>query len=172
MSTDEPHDPEAEEPTGDDEVTEEFIDGSSGRTRSWRGSAFGALVLVAVAVIALGVYAVVSLQGQGEDASDETVAQAREAPRAQWVLEDGEDKGLVQSYCTACHSLAPIVTHAGFSEEQWEDEVTKMREQYGAPIDQDTADRIVDYLQAHYATDTEAPGGTSEHLYNDPSGDR
>ena len=55
------------------------------------------------------------------------------------------------AYCTMCHSLRPVVTHAGLGRDLWADEVRKMREHYGCVLDEDTAARIVGYLQAHYA---------------------
>lgn len=150
-----------------DAVTEE----SPTRTKRHRITWFASLSLVAVAIIAIGVYAVVGLRTQSVGADDVTVAEGSDLPQTDLVLAQGKDQGLVQSYCTACHSLAPIVTHSGFTQEDWESEVTKMREQYGAPIDDATADRIIAYLQTHYTTDTEKPAGTSEHLFNDPAAD-
>lgn len=129
------------------------------------------LALLATALIAIGVYAGVAQRAQESKAQDQLSAAAHKAPEAQWVLAEGTDKGLVQSYCTACHSLAPIVTHSGFTEQQWQDTVDKMRNSYGAPIDDPTAERIVAYLQEHYSTDTTAPAGTRDLLYNDPVDD-
>lgn len=150
----------------DDAVTQQSR--RTGRRITW----FASLSLVAVAIIAIGVYAVVGLRTQSIGASDVTVAEGSTLPQADLVLAQGKDQGLVQAYCTACHSLAPIVTHSGFTQEDWESEVTKMREKYGAPIDDATAERIITYLQTHYATDTEPPAGTSEHLFNDPADNR
>ncbi|WEV78798.1 cytochrome c [Janibacter cremeus] len=156
--------------SSEDKATQAGTGTSPFRTRRRRVTWFASLSLVAVAIIAIGVYAVVGLRTQSVGQSDVSVAEGHDLPRADLVLAQGEDQGLVQSYCTACHSLAPIVTHSGFTEEDWESEVTKMREQYGAPIDDATAKRIIAYLQTHYATDTEKPAGTSEYLFNDPAG--
>lgn len=89
-------------------------------------------------------------------------------PQAQFVLAEGEGKGLVASYCTACHSLAPIITHGGFTPKQWSSEVKKMREQYGAPIDDATAKQIVAYLQAHYTQPPPPNEGSSVLPYSTP----
>jgi len=151
-----------------DTVPEASPSGGRGRRLTW----FASLSMVAVALIAIGVYAVVGQRSQSVGQDDVAAPANGNLPQAEWVLAEGEDQGLVQSYCTACHSLAPIVTHSGFTKEDWDSEVTKMREQYGAPIDDATADRIITYLQTHYATDTEPPPGTSEHVYNDPVGNR
>ncbi len=90
-------------------------------------------------------------------------------PQAEFTLVDGEGKGLVHAYCTACHSLAPIMHHAGFTASQWEAEVTKMREVYAAPIDETTAAQITKYLQEHYAAPVDKPLGTSRDVWSDPS---
>ncbi len=90
-------------------------------------------------------------------------------PQAEFSLVDGEGKGLVHAYCTACHSLAPIVHHSGFTPSQWASEVTKMREVYAAPIDDTTAAQITKYLQANYAESSDEPAGTSRHVWSDPS---
>jgi hypothetical protein len=91
-------------------------------------------------------------------------------PEADHTLVDGEGRGLVQAYCTACHSLAPIVHHTGFTAEVWADEVTKMREKYGAPIDDATATTITTYLQQHYAVPTPPAAGTSTDPFGAPVG--
>ncbi len=72
-------------------------------------------------------------------------------PVADFSLKEGSAQGLVQAYCTTCHSLAPIVRHEGFTVQTWADEVQKMRQQYGCPIDDATATRITEYLQKQYA---------------------
>ena len=66
-------------------------------------------------------------------------------------LRAGRDVELVEANCTLCHTLKPIVTHDGFTAEQWAAEVRKMREEYGAPVDEATAARITTYLQTFYA---------------------
>lgn len=73
-------------------------------------------------------------------------------PESQFTLADGAGRDLTQSYCTMCHSLAPIVRHNGFTAEVWAKEVTKMRQQYGAPIDDATAKTITTYLQQNYVS--------------------
>ena len=72
-------------------------------------------------------------------------------PVANFSLKEGAGQGLVQAYCTTCHSLAPIVRHDGFDTQVWFDEVQKMRHQYGCPLDEATASIITKYLQDQYA---------------------
>lgn len=72
-------------------------------------------------------------------------------PVANFSLKEGAGQGLVQAYCTTCHSLAPIVRHDGFEIQTWADEVQKMRQQYGCSLDDATAASITKYLQDQYA---------------------
>jgi cytochrome c5 len=89
-------------------------------------------------------------------------------PQAQYVLAEGDGKGLVRAYCSACHSLAPIITHGGFTAKDWGKEVTKMRTQYGAPIDDTTAKAITEYLQKHYTVKAPPAEGSINPPYSTP----
>jgi len=66
-------------------------------------------------------------------------------------LKPGKDMDLVAATCAQCHTFKPIVTHDGFTPQQWAQEVQKMRQQYGAQMDDATAARIVAYLQTYYS---------------------
>lgn len=77
-------------------------------------------------------------------------------------LKPGRDRWLVQRSCTTCHSLAPIVRHEGFSKAVWRQEVRKMIDRYGAPIDDAYARRITSYLQRHYSAPPPPPVGTRD----------
>ena len=53
--------------------------------------------------------------------------------------------------CAVCHTLNYIRMNSVFlTPDAWKAEVAKMREAYGAPIDDDTAAAIVKYLSATY----------------------
>jgi cytochrome c5 len=66
-------------------------------------------------------------------------------------LRDGPGRQLVEAHCVMCHSLdyipmnAPILDRKG-----WEGSVNKMVKVMGAPIGEDEARAIVDYLAARY----------------------
>ena len=125
-------------------------------------------VVALAAATSVGVYAVT----QDEPAPVVSAGQGGlgQYPQAEELrLVQAENSGLVQAYCTACHSLAPIVKHAGLTAEQWESEVQKMRENYGAPIDDPTAEQIVAYLQKHYTEPPPTPAGTSNELFSEPT---
>ena len=54
--------------------------------------------------------------------------------------------------CIGCHSLDYIQMNSVFlTPDGWKAEVNKMRQAFGAPIDEPTADAIVRYLSATYA---------------------
>jgi hypothetical protein len=66
-------------------------------------------------------------------------------------LQEGPDRDLVVARCSVCHSVdyvqmnAPVLDRAG-----WQKSVRKMIDQFGAPIGEEDANRIVEYLAAHY----------------------
>jgi sulfite dehydrogenase (cytochrome) subunit B len=73
--------------------------------------------------------------------ADEKPVQLKQAP--------GLDK--VEANCGACHSLDYIVMNSPFlNAAQWDAEVTKMINAFGAPIEAGDAKAIADYLKANY----------------------
>ena len=57
----------------------------------------------------------------------------------------------VQSNCSGCHSLDYIVMNSPFlNAAGWDAEVTKMIRTFGAPIEEDDARVIADYLKQNY----------------------
>ncbi len=76
-------------------------------------------------------------------AADEPVVQLKPGP--------GLDK--VQGNCGACHSLDYIPMNSPFlNAAGWNAEVTKMIKAMGAPISDDDAKAIADYLAKNYGT--------------------
>ena len=58
---------------------------------------------------------------------------------------------MVEENCGACHSLDYIPMNSPFlSNDQWAAEVKKMRTAFGAPIEDQDAAAILDYLTTHY----------------------
>ena len=67
-------------------------------------------------------------------------------------LKPGTGLDTVQTTCATCHSLNYIRMNSVFlSADAWKAEVTKMREGYGAPFDEDTGNTIIKYLTENYA---------------------
>ena len=66
-------------------------------------------------------------------------------------LQDAPGRDLVLARCSVCHSVdyvqmnAPVLDRAG-----WQKSVRKMIDQFGAPIGEDDANRIIEYLATHY----------------------
>jgi sulfite dehydrogenase (cytochrome) subunit B len=68
-------------------------------------------------------------------------------------LKPGPGADKVEGNCQACHTLAYIPMNSPFlNAGGWGAEVTKMIKAYGAPIDDDDAKAIADYLAKNYGT--------------------
>jgi hypothetical protein len=67
-------------------------------------------------------------------------------------LKDGPGREITANHCALCHSLeyipanAPALDRAG-----WQKTVQKMRERFGAPISDEEAQAILDYLGRCYS---------------------
>ncbi len=88
--------------------------------------------------------------------ADTTAASASESTASEpSVSEDeaapGEGRELFIARCTSCHSVDYVAMHARFGTRAlWETEVAKMRTAFKAPLSDDEARRIVDYLARAY----------------------
>jgi mono/diheme cytochrome c family protein len=66
-------------------------------------------------------------------------------------LKNAPGRDVVEQNCGACHSLDYIKMNSPFLKpDGWNAEVTKMINAYGAPIAQDDAKKIQDYLVQNY----------------------
>jgi mono/diheme cytochrome c family protein len=80
------------------------------------------------------------------------LAAAPALAQEQVTLKPGSGLDAVTASCSVCHTLNYIRMNSPFlTPDAWKAEVTKMREGYGAPIDDDTAAAIIKYLSANYA---------------------
>jgi hypothetical protein len=67
-------------------------------------------------------------------------------------LHEGAGRELAAARCAICHSLdyiannAPVLDRGG-----WQKEIQKMRDKFGAPITDQEAQQILDYLGGSYA---------------------
>jgi cytochrome c5 len=67
-------------------------------------------------------------------------------------LKEGAGRDVTMARCTVCHSVdyitmvAPVMNRAA-----WEKSVRKMIDVFGAPMDEQDASRIVEYLGRYYA---------------------
>lgn len=67
-------------------------------------------------------------------------------------LRDGSGRDLTAARCAICHSVdyiqgnAPVLDRAG-----WQKEIQKMRDRFGAPVSDEEARQILEYLAGSYA---------------------
>jgi hypothetical protein len=66
-------------------------------------------------------------------------------------LAAGDGLQEVRIYCNTCHSPRYITMQPPLPGATWEAEVTKMNKAFGAGIPEETTQKIILYLQAHYA---------------------
>ena len=67
-------------------------------------------------------------------------------------MKPGPGQEAVATSCSVCHAPDYIRMNSVFlTPEQWKAEVTKMRQVFGAPIDDDTEKQILEYLGSNYA---------------------
>ncbi len=75
-----------------------------------------------------------------------------ELPAMKFELADGPDRDKVNGYCGICHGVEYIPMQPKLSRAAWGAEVTKMIKAFGAPIPEEDADKIVNYLATAYGT--------------------
>ena len=99
---------------------------------------------LALAGVALGRSTDTPAASASESAASESAVSEEEAA-------PGEGRELFIARCTSCHSVDYVSMHARFGTRGlWEMEVAKMRNAFKAPLSDDEARRIVDYLaRAH-----------------------
>jgi cytochrome c5 len=99
---------------------------------------------LALAGVALGRSTDTTAASASESAASESSVSEEEAA-------PGEDRELFIARCTSCHSVDYVSMHARFGTRAlWEMEVAKMRNAFKAPLSDDEARRIVDYLARAY----------------------
>ena len=71
------------------------------------------------------------------------------------TLREGAARDLASARCAVCHSLdyipnnAPVMDRTG-----WQKTIQKMRDRFGAPMTDQEAQQILDYLAGNYAGKT------------------
>jgi cytochrome c5 len=99
---------------------------------------------LALAGVALGRSTDTTAASASESAASESSVSEEEAA-------PGEGRELFVARCTSCHSVDYVSMHARFGTRAlWEMEVAKMRTAFKAPLSDDEARRIVDYLARAY----------------------
>jgi sulfite dehydrogenase (cytochrome) subunit B len=78
------------------------------------------------------------------------------APRAAAAeltqLKDGPGRDLTIDRCVVCHGLAYIPSNApAMNRAGWQKTIQKMRERFGAPMTDEEAQQILEYLASRYS---------------------
>jgi cytochrome c5 len=70
-------------------------------------------------------------------------------------LREGAGKDLTVGRCIICHSVEYIPSNApAMNRAAWQKTIQKMKDKFGAPITDDEARQILDYLDANYSGKT------------------
>src|SRR5512137_1675393 len=107
------------------------------------------LALTIIAVFSLSIGAGLS---RGLQAQQKEGGKSIELPVMAFDLADGPNRDKAAGYCAICHGTEYIPMQPRLSKAQWTATVTKMVKAFGAPIPQEDADRIVEYLAVAYGT--------------------
>ncbi len=73
-------------------------------------------------------------------------------PTVQTELRAGAGKDKTETLCAICHSVDYITMQPNFPRAVWTVEVNKMIKVMGAPINEEDAKKIIDYLVANYGS--------------------
>ena len=81
-----------------------------------------------------------------------TVAVPRAAAEEVTQLKDGPGHDLTLGRCIICHSVEYIPSNApAMNRAAWEKTIQKMKDRFGAPITDEEAKQILDYLDTSYS---------------------
>jgi len=70
-------------------------------------------------------------------------------------LREGAGRDLTVGRCIICHSVEYIPSNApAMNRAAWQKSIQKMKEKFGAPITDEEAKQILDYLDANYSGKT------------------
>jgi cytochrome c5 len=68
------------------------------------------------------------------------------------ALRDGQGRDLTVGRCIICHSVEYIPANApAMDRAAWQKSIQKMKDRFGAPITDEEAQQILDYLSANYS---------------------
>lgn len=104
------------------------------------------LLLLLIVLFALPVPAF----SQGEKKEAMKAVHSITLPKVPVKLKEGKGRALVEKYCAICHSPDYIPMQPPFPREKWEGIVHKMIKVYGAPVPEDVAREIIEYLGNNY----------------------
>jgi len=106
-----------------------------------------ALTIIVVLSLTIGTGLSRGLQAQQKES-----VKSIELPVMAFDLADGPNRDKAAGFCAICHGTEDIPMQPRLSKAQWTATVTKMIKAFGAPVPQEDADRIIEYLAAAYGT--------------------
>jgi sulfite dehydrogenase (cytochrome) subunit B len=105
------------------------------------------LVIILVISLVIATFLARTLQAQPKD-----TVKTIELPVMAFDLADGPNRDKAAGFCAICHGTEYIPMQPKMSKAQWTATVTKMIKTFGAPVPQEDADRIIEYLAGAYGT--------------------
>jgi sulfite dehydrogenase (cytochrome) subunit B len=105
------------------------------------------LTIVFVLTLLIGTGLSRTLQAQQKDS-----VKSIKLPVMVFELADGPNRDKASGFCAICHGTEYIPMQPKMSKAQWTATVTKMIKTFGAPVPQEDADRIIEYLAGAYGT--------------------
>jgi sulfite dehydrogenase (cytochrome) subunit B len=107
-----------------------------------------AAVLTAVAAAVAAAVGAATLSAAPRAASEAPRTAAAEVT----TLRDGQGRDLTVGRCIICHSVEYIPANApAMDRAAWQKTIQKMKDRFGAPITDEEAKQILDYLAANYS---------------------
>lgn len=108
--------------------------------------------LLIVAAIVMLASASGNVQGQSGSDLGKSSVRSITLPVTEVTLKPGAGLDKVSSLCNICHSLEYITMQPALPGATWSAEVNKMIKVMGAPISEEDAKIITEYLSAEYGT--------------------
>ncbi len=105
-----------------------------------------------VVLLTIATIAAVPVMTQGQADRGKSGVHSIELPVIQTELKPGPGRDKVMTLCNICHSVDYITMQPAFPRATWTAEVNKMIKVMGAPINEEDAKTITDYLVTDYGT--------------------
>ncbi len=108
--------------------------------------------LLMILMVVLLAAAPVIAGSPNEASPDKDAVHTLEIPVVEVHLKSGPGIDKVSTLCNICHSTDYITMQPAFSRATWTAEVNKMVKVMGAPINEEDAKTIINYLVSNYGT--------------------
>jgi sulfite dehydrogenase (cytochrome) subunit B len=108
------------------------------------------LLFMSAALATVLSYGIAFAENPGAASSQSSIIKSIDLPVIQVDLKQGPGVDKTSTLCNICHSVDYITMQPLFSRAQWTGTVNKMVKVLGAPITDDDAKTITDYLSTSY----------------------